>query len=122
MARPTAPPVMSVFMFPSLSRTIVREFVHQQTGQKTAACTPVAGARKLGSCVRKFTHPKMTLFKIFRWPSQMGVAIAKLLLAEGIVSKRLGSRYTSGRTRDWLKMKNPDASAVKREAEEDWGR
>jgi hypothetical protein len=23
---------------------------------------------------------------------------------------------------DWLKMKNPDAPAVKREAEEDWGR
>ena len=41
---------------------------------------------------------------------------------EGIVSKRLGSRYTSGRTRDWLKMKNPAAPAVKREAEEDWGR
>jgi hypothetical protein len=41
---------------------------------------------------------------------------------EGIVSKRLGSRYVSGRTRDWLKMKNPDAPAVKREAEEDWGR
>src|SRR5262249_54145076 len=28
---------------------------------------------------------------------------------EGIVSKRLGSRYTSGRTRHWLKMKNPAA-------------
>jgi bifunctional non-homologous end joining protein LigD len=41
---------------------------------------------------------------------------------EGIVSKRLGSRYTSGRSRDWLKMKNPAAPAVKREAEEDWGR
>jgi hypothetical protein len=41
---------------------------------------------------------------------------------EGIVSKRLGSRYTSGRTRDWIKMKNPAAPAVKREAEEDWGR
>jgi bifunctional non-homologous end joining protein LigD len=41
---------------------------------------------------------------------------------EGIVSKRLGSRYVSGRTRDWLKMKNPDAPAVKRESEEDWGR
>jgi ATP-dependent DNA ligase len=39
---------------------------------------------------------------------------------EGIVSKRLGSRYVSGRTRDWLKMKNPDAPAVK--AEEDWGK
>jgi bifunctional non-homologous end joining protein LigD len=40
---------------------------------------------------------------------------------EGIVSKRLGSRYRSGRSRDWLKMKNPNAPAVKREAEEDWG-
>ena len=38
---------------------------------------------------------------------------------EGIVSKRLGSRYTSGRTRNWLKMKNPAAPAVKREAEEE---
>jgi len=41
---------------------------------------------------------------------------------EGIVSKRLGSRYRSGRTSDWLKFKNPEAPAVKREAEEDWGR
>jgi hypothetical protein len=41
---------------------------------------------------------------------------------EGIVSKRLGSRYRSGRTTDWLKMKNPAAPAVTREAEEDWGR
>jgi bifunctional non-homologous end joining protein LigD len=39
---------------------------------------------------------------------------------EGIVSKRLGSRYRSGRSPDWLKMKNPEAPAVKREAEEDW--
>ena len=41
---------------------------------------------------------------------------------EGIVSKRLGSVYRSGRTSDWLKSKNPEAPAVKREAEEDWGR
>ena len=27
---------------------------------------------------------------------------------EGIVSKRSGSRYVSGRTRAWLKTKNPD--------------
>jgi ATP-dependent DNA ligase len=40
---------------------------------------------------------------------------------EGIVSKRLGSRYRSGRSPDWLKFKNPDAPAVKREAEKDWG-
>jgi hypothetical protein len=40
---------------------------------------------------------------------------------EGIVSKRKGSRYRSGRSPDWLKMKNPDAPAVKREAEEELG-
>jgi ATP-dependent DNA ligase len=40
---------------------------------------------------------------------------------EGIVSKRLGSPYRSGRSRDWIKSKNPAAPAVKREAEEDWG-
>jgi hypothetical protein len=32
-----------------------------------------------------------------------------------------GSPYRSGRSPDWLKMKNADAPAVKREAEEDWG-
>jgi ATP dependent DNA ligase domain len=41
---------------------------------------------------------------------------------EGIVSKRLGSPYVSGRSRHWVKSKNLTAPAVKREAEEDWGR
>ena len=41
---------------------------------------------------------------------------------EGIVSKRKDSPYRSGRSPDWLKMKNPACEAVKREAEEDWGR
>jgi len=41
---------------------------------------------------------------------------------EGIVSKRKDSAYRSGRSPDWLKMKNPACAAVKREAEEDWGR
>jgi hypothetical protein len=40
---------------------------------------------------------------------------------EGIVSKRLGSSYRSGRVNDWLKIKNPAAPAVTREADEDWG-
>jgi ATP-dependent DNA ligase len=40
---------------------------------------------------------------------------------EGIVSKWKDSRYRSGRSPDWLKMKNPACAAVKREAEEDWG-
>jgi bifunctional non-homologous end joining protein LigD len=51
---------------------------------------------------------------VFRHACQLGL--------EGIVSKRLGSRYRSGRSPDWLKSKNAAASAVRREAEEDWGR
>jgi ATP dependent DNA ligase domain len=41
---------------------------------------------------------------------------------EGIVSKRKDSAYRSGRSPDWLKMKNPDAPAVTRETEEDWSK
>jgi bifunctional non-homologous end joining protein LigD len=43
---------------------------------------------------------------VFRHACKLGL--------EGIVSNRFG------RSPDWLKMKNPDAPAVKREAEEDW--
>ena len=35
---------------------------------------------------------------------------------------RLGSPYISGHSRQWIKSKNPAAPAVKREAEEDWGK
>jgi bifunctional non-homologous end joining protein LigD len=55
-------------------------------------------------------HPEGAV--VFQHACKMGL--------EGIVSKRLGSRYRSGRSPDWLKFKNPDAPAVKREAEEDW--
>jgi bifunctional non-homologous end joining protein LigD len=39
---------------------------------------------------------------------------------EGIVSKRLGSPYRSGRSRQRVKVKNPAAPAVQREAAEEW--
>jgi bifunctional non-homologous end joining protein LigD len=42
---------------------------------------------------------------MFRHACQLGY--------EGIVSKRLGSPYISGRSRAWLKFKNPMAPAVK---------
>jgi ATP-dependent DNA ligase len=41
---------------------------------------------------------------------------------EGIVSKRKDSAYRSGRSPDWLKMKNANAPAVKCEQEEEWRR
>ena len=45
-------------------------------------------------------------------------AHARKMGLEGVVSKRKDSPYRSGRSPDWLKMKNPAAPAVKREAEE----
>jgi len=42
-------------------------------------------------------------------------AHARKMGLEGIVSKRKDSLYQSGRSRDWLKMKNPAAPAVTRE-------
>ena len=51
---------------------------------------------------------------VFRHACKLGL--------EGIVSKRKDSRYSSGRSPHWIKSKNPNAPAVKREPEEDWGR
>ena len=49
-------------------------------------------------------------------------ATACKLGLEGTVSKRLGLLpLWAVRSPDWLKMKNPNAPAVKRETEEDWG-
>ena len=39
--------------------------------------------------------------------------------AEGMVSKRTGSRYLAGRTGQWRKVKNPAAPAATRELEEE---
>jgi len=58
-------------------------------------------------------------------PISIGAIVYELVCAlgaEGIVSKRAGSRYISGRCDAWRKCKNPNAPAVRREAEEDWGR
>jgi bifunctional non-homologous end joining protein LigD len=46
--------------------------------------------------------------------------LACQLACEGIVSKQLGSIYRHGRSPLWLKVENPNAPAVKHEAEEDW--
>jgi len=59
-------------------------------------------------------HYKARGETIFRLACQLG--------CEGIVSKRLGSPYRSGRAKYWVKVKNPRAPAMRREAEEDWGR
>jgi hypothetical protein len=55
-------------------------------------------------------------------PAMHRIASHDIRTCEGIVSKRLGSPYRSGRSPHWIKSKNPKHPAVKREAEEYWGR
>jgi bifunctional non-homologous end joining protein LigD len=78
--------------------------------RKATLASLLRGSRSGLRLNEHLTHPGDV---VFRHACKMGL--------EGIVSKRLGSRYRSGRSTDWLKFKNPDAPAVKREAEEDWG-
>ena len=69
---------------------------------------------KAGLGLRFNEHMKGDGPTVFAHACKMGL--------EGIVSKRKDSMYRSGRSPDWLKFKNPAAPAVKREAEEDWGK
>jgi bifunctional non-homologous end joining protein LigD len=75
--------------------------------------------RKMAKLVRG-PYPGIVLNEIFAGDGDVLFAHACKLGCEGIVSKRLGSLYRSGRSQHWLKIKNPAAPAVKREAEEDW--
>ena len=75
----------------------------------------------LASVVAK-AAPGLRLNEHFEADGPTVFAHACKMRLEGIVSKRKDSPYTSGRSPDWLKSKNPEAPAVKREAEEDWGK
>jgi ATP-dependent DNA ligase len=67
-------------------------------------------------------NPGIVLNEFFEGDGDILFEHACKLGCEGIVSKRIGSPYRSGRSPLWVKVKNPKAPAVNREAEEDWGR
>src|SRR5262245_60924033 len=67
-------------------------------------------ARKDGPRVRLYSRPGNDLTR--RFP----------LIVEALARRRSRSCIISGRSPDWLKMKNANAPAVKREAEEDWSK
>jgi bifunctional non-homologous end joining protein LigD len=66
------------------------------------------------------SHPGIAFNRHFDVEGSIVFHHACKLGCEGIVSKRLGSKYRGGRSADWIKVKNPAAPAMKREAEEDW--
>lgn len=66
----------------------------------------------------KGAHSSIVLNQHFEADGAIVYREACRLGCEGIVSKRLGSPYRPGRSPHWVKVKNPAAPAVKREAEE----
>src|SRR6516162_2879621 len=67
----------------------------------------------------------LSLLSVIRPHGSRQQAAGSRQQAAGSRQQAAGSRQQglrSGRSPDWLKMKNPDAPAVAREAEEDWSR
>jgi bifunctional non-homologous end joining protein LigD len=83
--------------------------------------SPIEHRKRELSRLARGRHPGIVLNEHYEGDGALIYMHACKLGCEGIVSKRLGSPYRSGRAHDWLKIKNPAAPAVKREAEEDWG-
>jgi len=90
-------------------------------------------ATTCGAIRLRSARPRSHLFLFWPRPApafdSMSISRATALFAhackmglEGIVSKRKDSAYRSGRSPDWLKMKNADAPALKREEEEERGK
>ena len=83
---------------------------------------PIEERKRLLAKLLKGSHSSIVLNEHFEEDGASVYRAACQLGCEGIVSKRLGSIYRCGRSPNWVKVKNPKAPAVKREAEEDWGR
>ena len=82
---------------------------------------PIENRKALLAKLLDGSHSSIALNEHFEEDGRLVFDAACQLGCEGIVSKRLGSPYRSGRSKHWIKVKNPKAPAVKRETEEDWG-
>jgi bifunctional non-homologous end joining protein LigD len=82
---------------------------------------PIEQRKHLLAKLVRGPDPAIVLNEHYEGDGEVVFQHACKLGCEGIVSKRLGSTYRSGRSPHWLKIKNPRAPAVTREAEEDWG-
>jgi bifunctional non-homologous end joining protein LigD len=68
------------------------------------------GRRRVGIVLSEHTDEDGAL--LFMHACRMGL--------EGIVSKRLSAPYRSGRSTEWLKIKNPNSPAMVRHREDHW--
>ncbi len=79
---------------------------------------PIEKRKALLTKLLKGSHLSIVLNEHFEENGALVFDAACQLGCEGIVSKRLGSPYRSGRSPHWVKVKNPNAPAVTREAED----
>jgi bifunctional non-homologous end joining protein LigD len=79
-------------------------------GDRKKRLARLLGRRRLGIVLSEHTDEDGAT--IFQQACRMGL--------EGIVSKRLSAPYRSGRSRDWIKVKNPDSPAMVRAREATW--
>jgi bifunctional non-homologous end joining protein LigD len=87
---------------------------------KDLRCAPIEHRKQTLAKIVRGPHPGILFSDHYVGDGEIVFKHACKLGCEGIVSKRLGSTYRSGRTHHWFKVKNPKAPAVKREAEEEW--
>jgi hypothetical protein len=90
----------------------------KQLGAMLGAIDDVTSARfaqsrriSSNSCAARMTEP---VVEITGYPAPKQIALKQ-------PRKKSFTTMQQGRSRDWIKSKNPNAPAVKREAEEDWG-
>ena len=79
--------------------------------------TPIEQRKAKHARLARVPRPGIVLNAHYDGDGEIVFAHACKLGCEGIVSKRLGSLYRSGRSVHWVKV-----PALKREAEEDWGK
>jgi bifunctional non-homologous end joining protein LigD len=77
---------------------------------------PIEERKRLLAKLLKGSHLSIVLNEHFEEDGASVYRAACQLGCEGIVSKRLGSPHRRGRSPHWVKVKNPKAPAVKREA------
>jgi len=106
----------------ALASAVLCAFDLLELDEKDLRRKPIEQRKELLARLLNGSRVSIVFNKCFREDGEAVFRAACGLGCEGIVSKRLGSIYRHGRSSLWIKVKNPNAPAVKREAEEDWSR
>ena len=102
------------------ARAVLCAFDLLEVNGEDIRAEPIEDRKRRLAGLLRLPHDGIALNEQFKGDGAMIYKHACALGCEGIVSKRLGSPYRAGRSAHWLKVKNPAAPAVRREAEEEW--